>query len=130
VSEQKPRVLIAKPGLDGHDVGAKVIARALSEAGCEVIYTGLRRSLDEIANEAQAHAVDVIGLSILSGSHLELCRRFAALRVERGLERAKWVVGGVIPEGDRAALAALGVDRVFGFGSRLEEIVSYIQECR
>ena len=127
-TERRIRVLVAKAGLDGHDVGAKVVARALMEAGFEVTYTGLRKSPDEIVQRAREWSADVIGLSVLSGSHMPICRRIQALRREHGLEHTLWLVGGVIPEEDEAALKALGVDAVFPFGTPLESIVQYIRE--
>ncbi|MBN2489904.1 MAG: cobalamin-dependent protein [Planctomycetes bacterium] len=127
MSAERIKVLIAKPGLDGHDVGAKVVVRALMDAGFEVIYTGLRKSPAEIAAVARDEDVDVIGLSVLSGSHLPICRKFAALRREHGLETKLWVVGGNIPEKDRAELERIGVDGVFPFGSPLASIVEFIR---
>ena len=122
------RVLLAKPGLDGHDVGAKIVARALIEAGFEVIYTGLKRSPEEIARRARDERVDVIGLSILSGSHTEICRRLKELLEEYELTDKLWVVGGNIPEGDHEDLRKLGVDAVFSVGAPLESIVGFIRE--
>jgi methylmalonyl-CoA mutase C-terminal domain/subunit len=124
----KIRVLIAKPGLDGHDVGAKIVVRALMDAGFEVIYTGLRKSGEEISAVATEEDVDVIGLSILSGSHLPICRRFRELRSECQLEDKLWLVGGNIPRQDEAELKALGVDAVFPVGSPLQSIVDFINE--
>lgn len=122
------RVLVAKPGLDGHDVGAKVVVRALIEAGFEVTYTGLRKSPEEVARRACDLNADVIGLSILSGSHVPFCRRFQALREAHDLGRTLWIVGGVIPEKDIGTLKALGVDAVFPVGTALESIVQFIRE--
>jgi methylmalonyl-CoA mutase C-terminal domain/subunit len=124
----KVRVLIAKPGLDGHDVGAKIVARALMDAGFEVIYTGLRKSGEEIAAVAVEEDVDVVGLSVLSGSHLPICVRFKELRAEHQLEDKLWLVGGNIPHKDVAALEELGVDAVFPVGSPLQSIVDLINE--
>ena len=124
----KTRVLIAKPGLDGHDVGAKIVARALMDAGFEVIYTGLRKSGEEIATVATEEDVDVIGLSILSGSHLPICRRFRELRSESQLVDKLWLVGGNIPRQDEAELKEMGVDAVFPVGSPLQSIVDFINE--
>lgn len=124
----KTRVLIAKPGLDGHDVGAKIVARALMDAGFEVIYTGLRKSGEEIATVATEEDVDVIGLSILSGSHLPICRRFRELRLESQLEDKLWLVGGNIPRQDEVELKEMGVDAVFPVGSPLQSIVDFINE--
>ncbi|MFC1572035.1 cobalamin B12-binding domain-containing protein [Candidatus Eisenbacteria bacterium] len=122
------RVLVAKPGLDGHDVGAKVVTRALMNAGFEVIYTGLRRSATEIASIARDEDVDVVGLSILSGSHLPLCEKFAGLREEYQITDKLWMVGGNISRQDVAALLTLGVDGVFPVGSPLQSIVDFIHE--
>jgi len=122
------RVLIAKPGLDGHDVGAKIVVRALMDAGFEVIYTGLRKSGEEIAAVACEEDVDVIGLSILSGSHVSFCRRFRKLRQERKIEDKLWLVGGNVPRQDEPALRELGVDAVFPVGSPLRSIVDFIKE--
>lgn len=128
-SSRTLRVLVAKPGLDGHDVGAKVIAQALREAGMEVIYTGLRQTPEAIARTAAQEDVDVVGLSILSGAHLGLCEL-----VKRALEKERvddvlLLVGGVIPEQDRAALEQLGFKGVFPFGSRLDDVVRFIREA-
>jgi len=124
----KVRVLIAKPGLDGHDVGAKIVSRALMEAGFEVIYTGLRKSGEEIAAAALEEDVDVIGLSVLSGSHLPICDRFRELRSKHQLGEKLWLVGGNIPRKDVPALEELGVDGVFPVGSPLQSIVDFINE--
>lgn len=122
------RVLVAKPGLDGHDVGAKVVVRSLMEAGFDVTYTGLRQSPDQIAQKAKEIDADVIGFSILSGSHLPFCGAFKALRGEYGLDTVLWIVGGVIPDKDRQPLMALGVDGVFPVDTPLESLVSFIRE--
>lgn len=127
-TERPLRVLIAKPGLDGHDVGAKVVARALMEAGMEVIYTGLRKTPEEIVRIAQEEDVDVIGLSILSGSHLPICRRLRLLLEKAGLRDRLWVVGGNIPRRDHEALRALGVDAVFPTGTPLGRIVDSLRK--
>ncbi len=129
--EQKIRVLIAKPGLDGHDRGAKVVARALRDAGFEVIYTGIRRTPAEIAETALQEDVDVVGLSILSGAHLELIPLVVEELKKRGLEPNKDVlvlVGGIIPEEDVPKLQAVGVAKVFGPGTPLYEIIDFIKE--
>ena len=128
MSERKIKVLLAKPGLDGHDVGAKVVVQALIEAGFDVTYTGLRQTPEAIARAAQAENADVIGLSILSGAHLPLCRRIRDLLLDRGLHDKLWIVGGNIPETDRLVLRQLGYRGVFPTGSRTEEIVSFIRE--
>jgi methylmalonyl-CoA mutase C-terminal domain/subunit len=122
------RVVIAKPGLDGHDVGAKVVCRALMDAGMEVVYTGLRQSPAAIARTVLQEAPDVLGLSILSGAHLPLCEKVAAELLELGAKPPLWVVGGNVPRQDCAALEALGVARVFPTSSRLEEVVAFIRE--
>ena len=120
------RVLIAKPGLDGHDRGAKVIVRALRDAGFEVIYTGIRQTPEMIASSALQEDVDAVGLSLLSGAHMTLFPRVAALLKERGLEVLVFG-GGIIPEEDAAALRRKGVDRVFGPGTPLSAIVNYLK---
>ena len=122
------RVLLAKPGLDGHDVGAKLVCRALMEAGMEVIYTGLRRSPASIAATALQEGVDVVGLSILSGAHVPLCRKVAeALRSAGVREQVVWIVGGTVPSRDHAALRDMGVDGLFPTGSSFESIVEFIR---
>jgi methylmalonyl-CoA mutase C-terminal domain/subunit len=121
------KVLIAKPGLDGHDRGAKVVVQALRDAGIEVVYTGLKRTPEEIVAEAVQEDVDVVGLSILSGAHLPLSRRvLEGLRAE-GADDVKLVVGGIVPPRDIDALLALGVSRVFPMGTPLPEIVKAFQ---
>jgi len=128
-SRSRPiKVLIAKPGLDGHDRGAKAVVRALMEAGMEVLYTGLRRSVEEIARTARDEDVDVIGFSILSGAHVPICRRFAELREEYGLADKLWLVGGHIPEQDHATLRELGVDGIFPTGTKFERIVEEVKK--
>jgi methylmalonyl-CoA mutase C-terminal domain/subunit len=127
-SDKKVRILLAKPGLDGHDVGAKVVVRTLMEAGFDVIYTGLRQSPEEIVRRARAEHVDVLGLSILSGSHLPICRRVQALLQEQGRAGLLWVVGGNIPDQDHEELRKLGVDAVFPVGTPLPSIVEFIRE--
>ncbi len=128
VMDRKIRVLVAKVGLDGHDVGAKVVVRSLMEAGFDVTYTGLRQSPEEIARRARELDVDVIGLSILSGSHMPLCETFKTLRKEYGLENVLWIVGGVVPDEDQAPLKALGVDAAFPVDTPLESIAEFIRE--
>jgi methylmalonyl-CoA mutase C-terminal domain/subunit len=120
------RVLIAKPGLDGHDRGAKVIARALRDAGMEVIYTGLRQTPEMIAEAALQEDVDVVGLSILSGAHLALVPKIRQTMDQAGLETTPILVGGIIPDSDRPALEAAGVTGIFGPGTSTEEIVTHI----
>ena len=125
---KKVRILLAKPGLDGHDVGAKVVVRALVDAGFEVIYTGLRQEPERIAVAALEEGVDVIALSILSGSHIPICQRLKELLVRHGIQDRLWIVGGNIPAEDRPKLRALGVDGVFPTGSKLADIVAFIKE--
>jgi methylmalonyl-CoA mutase C-terminal domain/subunit len=120
------RVVIAKPGLDGHDRGAKVIARALRDAGMEVIYTGLRQSAEQIVAAALQEDADVIGLSILSGAHNQICARLMDLLREKGMDDVLVVVGGIIPEVDVQRLKALGVQGVFLPGTSMQDIVSFI----
>jgi methylmalonyl-CoA mutase C-terminal domain/subunit len=121
------KVVLAKPGLDGHDVGAKVVARALMDAGMEVIYTGLRQAPEAIAQIALEEDADVIALSSLAGSHLAFCRRLAPLLREAGLDDKLWVIGGNLPREDHDALRELGFEGVFATGSRLADIVGFIE---
>ena len=121
------RVLVAKPGLDGHDRGAKVIARALRDAGMEVVYTGLRQTPEMIVHAAIQEDVDCIGLSILSGAHNMIVPRVLALLKERGAEDILVVLGGTIPSQDIATLKALGVAEVFGPGTPLESTIVFIR---
>ena len=125
--EHKIRVLVAKPGLDGHDRGAKVIARALRDAGMEVIYTGLRQTPDMIVNAALQEDVQVIGLSILSGAHNAIVPRVMELLREKGMTDVKVIVGGIVPDEDAAQLKSQGVAAVFQPGSSLEGIVEFIR---
>jgi methylmalonyl-CoA mutase C-terminal domain/subunit len=121
------RVIIAKPGLDGHDRGAKVIARALRDAGMEVIYTGLRQTPEQIVQAALQEDAQVIGLSILSGAHMHICPRVMALLTERGLrDDVMVVVGGIIPDADVAQLNAIGIEGVFLPGTPMQAIVEFI----
>ena len=122
------RVLVAKPGLDGHDRGAKVIARALRDSGMEVIYTGIRQSPQMIAQAASQEDVDVIGMSILSGAHLEILPEIMSLLKDQGMDDVIVVVGGIIPEVDRQPLKDLGIAEVFGPGTTTGSIVEFIQE--
>jgi methylmalonyl-CoA mutase C-terminal domain/subunit len=128
VSERKIKVLLAKPGLDGHDVGAKVVVQALLHAGFDVIYTGLRQTPEAIVQAAREADVDVIGLSILSGSHMPLCRRLRDLMFDQALYDKLWIVGGNIPEADRMTLRQLGYRGIFPTGSRTDDIISFIRE--
>ena len=123
---QKIRVVIAKPGLDGHDRGAKVIARALRDAGMEVIYTGLRQTPEQIVGAALQEDADVIGMSILSGAHMHACPRVMALLKEKGLEDILVLVGGIIPDVDIPKLQAMGVKGIFLPGSSMQQIVEFI----
>ncbi len=122
------RVLIAKPGLDGHDVGAKVIVQRLRNAGMEVIYTGLRQNIEQIVNAVEQEDVDVLGLSILSGAHLELTKDLMEAFKAKGIEDVLVLVGGIIPKEDIPILKSYGVDGVFPIHSTLEEIENYIRE--
>ena len=124
---KKIRVIVAKPGLDGHDRGAKVIARALRDAGMEVIYTGLRQTPEQIVKAALEEDADVIGLSILSGAHTTIVPQLMKLVKERRMEDVMVVVGGIIPDADVGALKALGVAEVFQPGASLDGIVRFIQ---
>ncbi|HEX2981490.1 MAG TPA: cobalamin B12-binding domain-containing protein [Anaerolineaceae bacterium] len=125
----KIRVLIAKPGLDGHDRGAKVVARALRDAGMEVIYTGLRQTPEMIAEAALQEDVNVVGLSILSGAHMGLAPRVVELLRANGQKNVHVFVGGIIPEGDVPALLAAGVDAVYGPGTPTDKIVQDIHQA-
>ncbi len=127
-AEQKIRVLVAKPGLDGHDRGAKVLALALRDAGMEVIYTGLRQTPEQIAAAAVQEDVDVVGLSCLSGAHLYLFPRVVELLREQGADDIMVLGGGIIPEGDVPALKAKGTQEIFGPGSSTQDIIAYIRE--
>ena len=126
-SERKIRVLIAKPGLDGHDRGAKVVARALRDAGFEVIYTGLRQTPEQVAETALQEDVNVVGLSILSGAHMRLFPEIMKLLKERGMKDILVIAGGIIPEDDIKPLKKLGIKAIFGPGTPTTEIVEYIR---
>ncbi len=127
MTERRIRVLIAKPGLDGHDRGAKVIARALRDAGMEVIYTGLRQTPEQIINAALQEDVDAVGLSILSGAHMHLFPRIMELKRENKLDDVLVFAGGIIPDRDIPQLKELGMAEIFPPGSSLEEIVSFVK---
>ena len=127
VTSHKIRVVIAKPGLDGHDRGARVIARALRDAGMEVIYTGLRQTPEQIVAAALQEDADVIGLSILSGAHMHICPRIMQLLEERGLRDVLVVVGGIIPDVDIPKLNEIGVRGIFLPGTPMQEIVEFIR---
>ena len=123
---QKIRVVIAKPGLDGHDRGAKVIARALRDSGMEVIYTGLRQTPEQIVGAALQEDADVIGLSILSGAHMHICPRVMELLKEKGLDDVLVVIGGIIPDVDIPKLQQMGIKGIFLPGSPMQHIIDYI----
>jgi methylmalonyl-CoA mutase C-terminal domain/subunit len=126
--EQKIRVLVAKPGLDGHDRGAKVIARALRDAGMEVIYTGLRQTPEMIAAAALQEDVDAVGVSILSGAHNTLCPRIVELLREQGMNDCLVLVGGIVPQEDILRLKQQGVAEIFLPGTSTEEIVEFLHQ--
>ena len=126
--DKRIRILIAKPGLDGHDVGAKVVVRALMDAGFDVVYTGLRQTPREIVEAVRDRDIDVVGLSILSGSHLPLCRKLRDELKAHDIDNKLWIVGGNIPRKDHQALKDLGVDAIFPTSSRLDDIVDFIRE--
>lgn len=127
LSDKKIKVLIAKPGLDGHDRGAKVVVHTLKEAGMEVVYTGLHNTTEEIVNAAAAENVDVIGISIYSGAHLPLSKKLMELLKEKGLADKLVLIGGNIPRGDIETLKSFGVDGVFPTGANLDAIVKFIE---
>ncbi len=126
-TSRKVRVLVAKPGLDGHDRGAKVVARALRDAGFEVIYTGIRQTPEAIVEAALQEDVDVVGLSILSGAHMALVPKIVRMLRERGMEDVLVLVGGIIPDEDVPKLQAIGVRGVFGPGTLTTDIVDFIR---
>jgi methylmalonyl-CoA mutase, C-terminal domain len=126
--KKKIRVLIAKPGLDGHDRGAKIVARALRDAGMEVVYTGLHQTAEQIVTTAMQEDVDVVGLSLLSGAHMTLFVDVADLLKKRQMDDVLLVGGGIIPQEDVPRLKKAGVAAVFGPGTPVEEIVTYIQK--
>ena len=128
MTDKKIKILVGKPGLDGHDRGAKVVALALRDAGMEVIYTGLHQSLDQIVRTAVQEAVDVIGLSIMSGAHLPICERLLAMLKAENIDDVPIVVGGVIPKQDVAKLSGMGVKGVFPGGTPFEDIVAGIKK--
>ncbi len=128
MAERKIRVLLAKPGLDGHDRGAKVVAHAMREAGMEIIYTGLHQTVASIVNQAVQEDVDVIGLSIMSGAHIPICKKLMGMVKEQGVDNKLVVVGGVIPNRDIPVLKEIGVEGIFPGGSYFNDIVDFIQE--
>ena len=127
MSSKPIRVLMAKPGLDGHESGAKVIARALADAGMEVVYTGTRQTPQMIVNAALQEDADIVGLSILSGAHRELCSRIISLFKEKGIEDIPIIVGGIIPDGDVPELKKMGIKEVFGPGTTTAQVVSCVR---
>jgi methylmalonyl-CoA mutase C-terminal domain/subunit len=128
VAAERIRVVIAKPGLDGHDRGAKIVARALRDAGMEVVYTGLHQTPEQIVETVVQEDADAVGLSVLSGAHMTLFARLAELLREREIDDVVVFGGGIIPDADRSELARLGVAQVFTPGATTEEIVSWVRE--
>jgi len=126
--EKRIRILVAKPGLDGHDRGAKVVAQALRDAGMEVIYTGLHQTIDQIINTAIQEDVDVIGLSIMSGAHLPICEKLAKKMKEKKIDDIMLVVGGVIPKRDVPKLQRIGIEGIFPGGTPFDESIRWIKE--
>ncbi len=127
MNENKIRVLMGKPGLDGHDHGAKVVVRAMMDAGFEVIYTGLRKTPRQIAEAAAKENVDVIGLSSMAGSHIPFCEKLKPLLKEYDLEDKLWIIGGNVPTKDHEELKAMGLDAIFPTGSNFDDIIGYIK---
>jgi len=127
MTEDKVKVIIAKPGLDGHDRGAKVVARALRDAGMEVVYTGLRQTPEMVAEAALQEDVDLVGLSILSGAHMELFPRVVDEMKKRGLDDVVLLAGGIIPQEDVPALQKIGFRAIFGPGASTDEIVAWVR---
>jgi len=128
MTERKIRVLVAKPGLDGHDRGAKVVARALRDAGMEVIYTGLRQTPEMIAEAALQEDVDVVGLSILSGAHMALAPRVLELLKANGQSRVRVFIGGIVPDEDVPRLKEMGVTGIYGPGASTEDIIRDVRD--
>ena len=128
MAERKIRVILGKPGLDGHDRGAKVVAHAMREAGMEVLYTGLHQTVPSIVNQAIQEDVDVIGLSIMSGAHIPICKKLMEIRKEKNIEDKLVMVGGVIPNRDIPVLKEMGVAGIFPGGTNFGEIISFILE--
>ena len=127
MSTEKIRVVVAKPGLDGHDRGAKIIARSFRDAGFEVIYTGLRQTPEQIVNAALQEDADVVGLSVLSGAHMTLCPRIMELMKKEGLDDVLVLVGGIIPDQDIPKLKESGIAQVFQPGASTEEIIAFVR---
>ena len=128
MTQKKIKILVGKPGLDGHDRGAKIIALALRDAGMEVIYTGLHQTIEQIVRTAVQEAVDIIGLSIMSGAHLPISKQMLELMREQGIEDIPVVVGGVIPKQDIPRLKALGIKGIFPGGTPFDEIIAGIKK--
>ena len=128
MNTKKLKILLAKPGLDGHDVGVKVLGHALVDAGFDLVYSGLRKSIEEIVRMAVDKEVDVIGLSILSGTHLPLCQQMAAEMEKKELS-IPWIAGGNIPDKDVAAIEALGAQKAFPTGTTIEEVIEYLKSA-
>jgi len=126
--ERKIKILIAKPGLDGHDKGAKIVALALRDAGMEVVYTGLHQRVEQIVRTAVQEAVDIIGLSIMSGAHLTICEKLLEMMTREGIESTGVVVGGVIPAHDIAKLEQMGIKGIYPGGTPFDVIVEGIRE--
>ncbi len=129
MEQAKPRILIAKPGLDGHDRGAKVVARALRDAGMEVIYTGLRQTPEMVVEAALHEDADAIGLSILSGAHMPLVKRIMELLQENQMQDIPLFLGGIIPNDDMVQLKEMGVSGIFGPGASMDDIIAFIWEA-
>jgi len=127
-ADRRIRIVVAKPGLDGHDVGAKVVVRALMDAGFEVIYTGLRQPPEAVARIALDEDVDVIALSSMAGSHVPFCRKLKPLLEQAGLTDKLWVIGGNLPKADHDTLRALGFKGIFPTGSKFDDIVTFIRQ--
>jgi len=127
-TDEKIRVVVAKPGLDGHDRGAKVIARAFRDAGFEVIYTGLRQTPEQVVSAALQEDADVVGLSVLSGAHMTLCPRIMELMKKEGLDDVLVIVGGIIPDQDISKLKGYGIAEIFQPGASTEDIVTYVRQ--
>ena len=127
MTEKKIRILVGKPGLDGHDRGAKVVALALRDAGMEIIYTGLHQTIEQIVRTAVQEAVDVIGLSIMSGAHLPICQKLLEMMKAEGIEDIPVTVGGVIPKQDIPKLKEMGIEGVFPGGTSFDDIVAGIR---
>jgi methylmalonyl-CoA mutase C-terminal domain/subunit len=127
MTKDKLKIIIAKPGLDGHDRGAKVVARALRDAGLEVVYTGLRQTPEMVAETALQEDVDLVGLSILSGAHMELFPRVVEEMKKRGLDDVVLLAGGIIPQEDIPALQKMGFRAIFGPGASTEDVVAWVQ---